>query len=349
MLENPTLCICKEKPLLEPDSAYQGGVFFLTVHFPTDYPFKPPKIAFTTKIYHPNINSNGSICLDILRSQWSPALTVSKVLLSICSLLCDPNPDDPLVPDIAQIYKSDKEKGCGVGRAAEAGCCRTMSSAERPKRPLSAYFRFLRDNQPAFRQQNPDLNSLELVKKLAGVWRELPASQKQVYEEARKTDWRKYEEQLAAYKAQLTPAQAAALKEERRKRLAKRRSFRIKRELTVLGKPKRPRSGFNIFVSENFQQSKGLSPTAKLKQLFETWQNLSSSQKQPYLQLAQDDKVRYQNEMKSWEAKMVELGREDLIRSREQRPKKKTDTAQEGSKASLRESLAKLKLKKSEE
>ncbi|XP_021046571.1 ubiquitin-conjugating enzyme E2 D1-like [Mus pahari] len=93
-----------------PDSTYQGGVFFLTVHFPTDYPFKPPKIAFTTKIYHPNTKSNGGICLDILRSQWSPALTVSKVLLSICSLLCDPNPNDPLVPDIAEIYKSDKEK-----------------------------------------------------------------------------------------------------------------------------------------------------------------------------------------------------------------------------------------------
>ena len=103
-----------------PDSPYQGGVFFLTIHFPTDYPFKPPKVAFTTKIYHPNINTNGSICLDILRSviilssslkslgeilyrsQWSPALTISKVLLSICSLLCDPNPDDPLVPEIAR-------------------------------------------------------------------------------------------------------------------------------------------------------------------------------------------------------------------------------------------------------
>jgi len=92
------------------DSPYAGGVFFLNIHFPTDYPFKPPKINFTTRIYHPNINSNGSICLDILKEQWSPALTISKVLLSISSLLTDANPDDPLVPEIAQIYKTDKPK-----------------------------------------------------------------------------------------------------------------------------------------------------------------------------------------------------------------------------------------------
>ncbi|KAK1666160.1 hypothetical protein QYE76_054319 [Lolium multiflorum] len=92
------------------DSPYAGGVFLVTIHFPPDYPFKPPKVAFRTKVFHPNVNSNGSICLDILKDQWSPALTISKVLLSICSLLCDPNPDDPLVPEIAHMYKTDRHK-----------------------------------------------------------------------------------------------------------------------------------------------------------------------------------------------------------------------------------------------
>lgn len=92
------------------ESPYQGGVFFLNIHFPADYPFKPPKVAFNTKIYHPNVNSSGGICLDILKNNWSPALTISKVLLSICSLLTDANPDDPLVPEIARIYKADRQK-----------------------------------------------------------------------------------------------------------------------------------------------------------------------------------------------------------------------------------------------
>eukprot|EP00002_Diphylleia_rotans_P032360 TRINITY_DN678_c0_g2_i2.p1 TRINITY_DN678_c0_g2~~TRINITY_DN678_c0_g2_i2.p1 ORF type:complete len:194 (+),score=28.96 TRINITY_DN678_c0_g2_i2:57-638(+) len=74
------------------DSPYAGGVFALEIFFPTDYPFKPPNIHFKTAVYHPNINSKGQICLDILKSQWSPALTISRVLLSICSLLTDPNP-----------------------------------------------------------------------------------------------------------------------------------------------------------------------------------------------------------------------------------------------------------------
>ncbi|PKY51343.1 ubiquitin-conjugating enzyme E2 [Rhizophagus irregularis] len=92
------------------DSPYSGGVFFVVIHFPIEYPFKPPKVTFTTRVYHPNINSNGIISLDILTDQWCPALTISKVLLSICALLTDPNPDDPLVPEIAHVYKTDRTR-----------------------------------------------------------------------------------------------------------------------------------------------------------------------------------------------------------------------------------------------
>lgn len=90
------------------DSPFQGGVFNLTIRFPSDYPFKPPIITFTTKIFHPNINAAGGICLDILKQHWSPALSISKVLLSILSLLTDANPEDPLVPDIANLYKTNR-------------------------------------------------------------------------------------------------------------------------------------------------------------------------------------------------------------------------------------------------
>ena len=121
-LENDPLSNCSAGPINDDlfhwnatitgpsDSPYCGGIFFLNIQFPPDYPFKPPKINFETKIYHCNINCNGAICLDILKDNWSPALTLSKVLLSISSLLTDPNPNDPLVPNIANLLIQNKEE-----------------------------------------------------------------------------------------------------------------------------------------------------------------------------------------------------------------------------------------------
>jgi ubiquitin-conjugating enzyme E2 D/E len=89
------------------DTPYSGGIFNLDIQFPQDYPFKPPKIKFVTTIWHPNIDRQGSICLDILKSNWSPALTIDRVLMSICSLLGTPNADDPLNTNAAREFKRD--------------------------------------------------------------------------------------------------------------------------------------------------------------------------------------------------------------------------------------------------
>ncbi len=91
---------------------YEGGIFRLDVSVPTEYPLKPPAVRFLTKIYHPNIDSEGRICLDTLnmppKGAWKPALNIATLLTTVLALLSSPNPDDGLMPDISDLFRRDR-------------------------------------------------------------------------------------------------------------------------------------------------------------------------------------------------------------------------------------------------
>ncbi|KAK3808183.1 MAG: hypothetical protein J3R72DRAFT_408515 [Linnemannia gamsii] len=95
------------------DTPYHGGSFKINIHIPEKYPFEPPRCQFLTRVYHPNIDEQGLICLDILKpppkGAWKPSISVSTMLISLQLLLAQPNPDDPLLVDVANEFKENRE------------------------------------------------------------------------------------------------------------------------------------------------------------------------------------------------------------------------------------------------
>ncbi|XP_075254653.1 uncharacterized protein LOC142346052 [Convolutriloba macropyga] len=98
------------------ESPYEGGKFSLSICFPSNCPFKAPEVSFLTKIYHPNVSVEGEICIDLIKNKWSPSVTIAKVFESICSLLYDPELDDPMEPEVAVVFKEDYQQFCDTAR-----------------------------------------------------------------------------------------------------------------------------------------------------------------------------------------------------------------------------------------
>ncbi|CAH3155216.1 ubiquitin-conjugating enzyme E2 N [Pocillopora verrucosa] len=98
------------------ETPFEGGKFRLELFLPEEYPMAAPKVRFMTKIYHPNVDKLGRICLDILKDKWSPALQIRTVLLSIQALLSAPNPDDPLANDVAEKWKLNESEALVTAR-----------------------------------------------------------------------------------------------------------------------------------------------------------------------------------------------------------------------------------------
>eukprot|EP01108_Squamamoeba_japonica_P008488 TRINITY_DN756_c0_g1_i1.p2 TRINITY_DN756_c0_g1~~TRINITY_DN756_c0_g1_i1.p2 ORF type:complete len:189 (-),score=75.04 TRINITY_DN756_c0_g1_i1:28-549(-) len=92
------------------DTPWEDGTFKLTLEFSEEYPNKAPKVKFASKMFHPNVYADGSICLDILQNQWSPIYDIAAILTSIQSLLCDPNPNSPANSEAARLYEENKRE-----------------------------------------------------------------------------------------------------------------------------------------------------------------------------------------------------------------------------------------------
>eukprot|EP00455_Lapot_gusevi_P050674 TRINITY_DN73_c0_g1_i1.p1 TRINITY_DN73_c0_g1~~TRINITY_DN73_c0_g1_i1.p1 ORF type:complete len:153 (-),score=31.45 TRINITY_DN73_c0_g1_i1:246-704(-) len=92
------------------DTPWEGGTFKLHLTFTEEYPNKAPKVTFVTKVFHPNVYANGSICLDILQNQWSPIYDIAAILTSIQSLLTDPNPNSPANVEAARLFQENRRE-----------------------------------------------------------------------------------------------------------------------------------------------------------------------------------------------------------------------------------------------
>lgn len=108
---------------VQPDEGfYQGGKFVFDFKVPEAYPHEPPKVTCTTKVYHPNIDLQGAVCLNILREAWKPILSISAVIYGLVFLFLDPNPGDPLNKDAARVLKDSKSQfAANVSKAMRGG------------------------------------------------------------------------------------------------------------------------------------------------------------------------------------------------------------------------------------
>ncbi|XP_013201020.2 ubiquitin-conjugating enzyme E2 T [Amyelois transitella] len=96
------------------NTPYENGKFKVRITIPDMYPYEPPLVKFATPVYHPNIDRGGRICMDMLkmppRGAWVPTITLETLLVSLQTLLANPNPNDPLMMDVANEYKQDRDQ-----------------------------------------------------------------------------------------------------------------------------------------------------------------------------------------------------------------------------------------------
>jgi len=191
---------------------------------------------------------------------------------------------------------------------------------EAPKRPLTPYFRFLQDHRAQMQKQNPNLKLTDLTRKCAEEWKNVGPAIKEKYHVDYTKEMAEFELKQKNFAASLTDEQSEALemvKKEKRSSKEKRKMKKLCREAK---KPKRPIGSFIYFIKEKLDlpQNKNKKLVEILNEFKGEWKNMTDAKKEKYIKMNEADRQRYEQEMKTWEAKMVKEGRADLTRKESQ-------------------------------
>ncbi|XP_014776183.1 transcription factor A, mitochondrial isoform X2 [Octopus bimaculoides] len=211
---------------------------------------------------------------------------------------------------------------------------------------MSAFFEFALKNRPAVLENNPGIDSQEVIRRVSQIYKNLPDSEKQVLREQAQTRLQAYKEQYAQFRADLSAEQLTALKES----VSKKKEDRAKRKKKLSerkhGRPRRPMNSYAIFVQASKVERGNLPFIDFSKQLANTWKNLPKEEKEIYNEEARLEREKYAVQMMNWEKLMLEEGRLDLIRGY-RRPSKKVKKVKKAKKKKVVVKAKKVKIRKS--
>lgn len=181
-----------------------------------------------------------------------------------------------------------------------------------PKQPSSAFLKFLERKRVDLFKSEPGIKGVDVVRQAAAAWQGLPIAEKKAYKEKYKDEYAQYRRLKENWWSSLTEQQRTAYSDHLEEVKKSKDHRELRKKLRNLGKPKRPLTAFNYFISRS--DRKGLSQKEAFANITKSWKTLSNAEKKSFVELAEKDSKRYEDEMSAWEVKMMAEGHEELLR-----------------------------------
>ncbi|KAL1494064.1 hypothetical protein ABEB36_009722 [Hypothenemus hampei] len=191
----------------------------------------------------------------------------------------------------------------------------SLNIPPKPKKPLSAFFRYLNEHRVSTTKANPSFPLCEVVKAISEKWKQLDQETRDKYATEAAMEQEKYNEQIVRYLAVLTPEQRKALKEFDTVKRESKKKRKIKKDSKLEGRPKRPLSSFGLYV-QDMHVKLGKTVSELLAEMKIKWTSLPDADKQKYQDIYLQNKEQFEKDLAQWESKMIEKGKTDLVRAK---------------------------------